>query len=58
MQGDIGTEDDFVTPRPDTLKLTAPGATLNDDEDARPSTRHSTAGATWALWTGTGSIGS
>jgi prepilin-type N-terminal cleavage/methylation domain-containing protein/prepilin-type processing-associated H-X9-DG protein len=41
MQGDIGTEDDFVTPRPDTLKLTAPGATLNDDEDARPSTRHS-----------------
>ncbi|MGH7992139.1 MAG: type II secretion system protein [Limisphaerales bacterium] len=41
MQGDIGTEDDFVTPRPDTLKLTAPGAPLNDDEDARPSTRHS-----------------
>ncbi len=25
MQGDIGTEDDFTTPRPDTLKLTAPG---------------------------------
>ena len=41
MQGDIGTEDDFVTPRPDTLKLTAPGSPLNDDEDARPSTRHS-----------------
>jgi prepilin-type N-terminal cleavage/methylation domain-containing protein len=41
MQGDIGTEDDFVTPRPDTLKLTAPGSTLNDDEDARPSIRHS-----------------
>jgi prepilin-type N-terminal cleavage/methylation domain-containing protein/prepilin-type processing-associated H-X9-DG protein len=41
MQGDIGTEDDFVTPRPDTLKLTAPGSTLNDDKDARPSTRHS-----------------
>jgi prepilin-type N-terminal cleavage/methylation domain-containing protein/prepilin-type processing-associated H-X9-DG protein len=40
MQGDIGTEDDFVTSRPDTLKLTAPGSTLNDDEDARPSTRH------------------
>jgi prepilin-type N-terminal cleavage/methylation domain-containing protein len=40
MQGDIGTEDDFVTPRPDTLKLTAPGSSLNDDEDARPSTRH------------------
>jgi prepilin-type N-terminal cleavage/methylation domain-containing protein len=42
MQGDIGTEDDFVTPRPDTLKLTAPGSVLNDDEDARPSTRHTT----------------
>lgn len=41
MQGDIGTGDDFVTPRPDTLKLTTPGAPLNDDEDARPSTRHS-----------------
>ena len=41
MQGDVGTEDDFVTPRPDTLKLTAPGSVLNDDEDARPSTRHS-----------------
>lgn len=40
MQGDIGTEDDFTTPRPDTLKLTAPGSVLNDDEDARPSTRH------------------
>jgi prepilin-type N-terminal cleavage/methylation domain-containing protein len=40
MQGDIGTEDDFVTPRPDTLKLTAPGSDLNDDKDARPSTRH------------------
>jgi prepilin-type N-terminal cleavage/methylation domain-containing protein/prepilin-type processing-associated H-X9-DG protein len=41
MQGDIGTKDDFLTPRPDTLKLTAPGSILNDDEDARPSTRHS-----------------
>jgi len=41
MQGDIGTEDDFLTPRPDTLKLTAPGSILNDAEDARPSTRHS-----------------
>jgi len=40
MQGDLGTEDDFLTPRPDTLKLTAPGSDLNDDEDARPSTRH------------------
>jgi prepilin-type N-terminal cleavage/methylation domain-containing protein/prepilin-type processing-associated H-X9-DG protein len=41
MQGDIGTEDDFLTPRPDTLKLTAPGSMLNDEMDARPSTRHS-----------------
>lgn len=41
MQGDIGTEDDFITQLPDTLKLTAPGAELNDDEDARPATRHS-----------------
>jgi prepilin-type N-terminal cleavage/methylation domain-containing protein len=40
MQGDLGTEDDFATPRPDTLKLTAPGSDLNDDADARPSTRH------------------
>jgi len=41
MQGDLGTEDDFLTARPDTLKLTVPGATLNDDADARPSSRHS-----------------
>ena len=41
MQGDIGTEDDFITQRPDTLKLVAPGSSLNDDKDARPSTRHS-----------------
>ena len=41
MQGDIGTEDDFLTQRPDTLKLVAPRSVLNDDKDARPSTRHS-----------------
>jgi prepilin-type N-terminal cleavage/methylation domain-containing protein/prepilin-type processing-associated H-X9-DG protein len=41
MQGDIGTDDDLVTPLPDTLKLVAPGSDLNDDKDARPSTRHS-----------------
>ena len=40
MQGDVGTDDDFVTPLPDTLKLTAPDSDLNDEEDARPSTRH------------------
>ena len=39
MQGDIGTDDDFTTPLPDTLKLTAPDTDLNDEEDARPSTR-------------------
>jgi prepilin-type processing-associated H-X9-DG protein len=41
MQGDIGTENDLITQRPDTLKLVAPGSDLNDDKDARPSTRHS-----------------
>ncbi|HZQ48385.1 MAG TPA: prepilin-type N-terminal cleavage/methylation domain-containing protein [Verrucomicrobiae bacterium] len=41
MQGDIGTQDDLVTARPDTLKMTAPGGDINDDKDARPSTRHS-----------------
>lgn len=41
MQGDIGTDDDFITQLPDTLKLTAPGSDLNDDEDARPALRHS-----------------
>ena len=51
MQGDIGTEDDFVTPRPDTLKMTAPGSTLNDERmpGLQPAIQ---AGATWALWTG------
>ena len=40
MQGGIGTEDDFKTPQPDTLKLTAPASSLKDDSDARTSTRH------------------
>ena len=40
MLGDIGTEDDLITPRPDTLKMVAPGSAINDDQDARPSTRH------------------
>jgi prepilin-type processing-associated H-X9-DG protein len=40
MLGDIGTEDDFTTALPDTLKMTAPDSTLNDDEDARPNARH------------------
>jgi prepilin-type N-terminal cleavage/methylation domain-containing protein/prepilin-type processing-associated H-X9-DG protein len=42
MLGDVGTEDDFITPLPDTIKMTAPGGTLNDDQDARPSARHNT----------------
>ena len=41
MQGDLGTADDLVSQRPDTEKLTAPGSDLNDEKDARPSTRHS-----------------
>jgi prepilin-type N-terminal cleavage/methylation domain-containing protein/prepilin-type processing-associated H-X9-DG protein len=41
MMGDIGTEDDLTTPRPNTLKMVAPGSDINDDKDARPSARHS-----------------
>lgn len=41
MMGDLGTEDDFQTPRPDTIKMVAPDGDINDDKDARPSTRHS-----------------
>ncbi|MCS6775497.1 MAG: type II secretion system protein [Chloroherpetonaceae bacterium] len=40
MLGDIGTEDDLRTPRPDAYKMVAPSFPLNDDEDARPSARH------------------
>jgi prepilin-type N-terminal cleavage/methylation domain-containing protein/prepilin-type processing-associated H-X9-DG protein len=40
MLGDVGTEDDFITPRPDTLKMIAPGSVINDDADARPAARH------------------
>jgi prepilin-type N-terminal cleavage/methylation domain-containing protein len=40
MLGDLGTEDDFKTLRPDTLKMVAPGAGINDDKDARPFVRH------------------
>ena len=41
MMGDLGTSDDFLTPRPDTIKMVAPDGDLNDDKDARPSARHS-----------------
>lgn len=40
MMGDVGTEDDFTTLRPDTLKMVAPGSEINDDKDARPIGRH------------------
>jgi prepilin-type N-terminal cleavage/methylation domain-containing protein/prepilin-type processing-associated H-X9-DG protein len=40
MLGDVGTENDFKTLRPDTLKMIAPGSDINDDEDARPIARH------------------
>jgi prepilin-type N-terminal cleavage/methylation domain-containing protein/prepilin-type processing-associated H-X9-DG protein len=40
MLGDVGTEDDLKTARPDTLKMIAPGSVINDDEDARPNARH------------------
>jgi prepilin-type N-terminal cleavage/methylation domain-containing protein/prepilin-type processing-associated H-X9-DG protein len=40
MLGDVGTEDDFKTLRPDTLKMIAPGSDINDDADARPIARH------------------
>jgi prepilin-type N-terminal cleavage/methylation domain-containing protein/prepilin-type processing-associated H-X9-DG protein len=41
MLGDLGCEDDFITPRPDTLKMVAPDGDINDDKDARPLARHS-----------------
>jgi prepilin-type processing-associated H-X9-DG protein len=41
MMGDLGTADDFITVRPDTLKMVAPGSDINDDKDARPVARHS-----------------
>jgi prepilin-type N-terminal cleavage/methylation domain-containing protein len=41
MMGDLGTEDDLATLRPDTLKMVAPASDINDDKDARPVSRHS-----------------
>ncbi|HTS67832.1 MAG TPA: prepilin-type N-terminal cleavage/methylation domain-containing protein [Terriglobia bacterium] len=40
MMGDLGTADDLLTPRPDTLKMVAPAGDINDDKDARPFARH------------------
>ena len=41
MLGDLGTENDLKTPRPDALKMVAPESDLNDENDARPALRHS-----------------
>jgi prepilin-type processing-associated H-X9-DG protein len=40
MLDDLGTADDLVTLRPDTLKMVAPASDINDDKDARPITCH------------------
>lgn len=44
MMGDVGTEDDFRTLRPGTMKMIAPGSEINDDADARPVARHNQRG--------------
>ncbi|MEI9863851.1 MAG: hypothetical protein WDN00_04735 [Limisphaerales bacterium] len=40
MMGDLGTEDDLKTVRPETLKMIAPDSDINDDSDARAIGRH------------------
>jgi prepilin-type N-terminal cleavage/methylation domain-containing protein len=40
MLGEVGTEDDMTTDRPDRYKMVAPGSPLNDAADARPAARH------------------
>ena len=41
----MGTANDLLTPRPDTIVMLAPGSDLKDNQDdadsARPSVRHS-----------------
>lgn len=43
--GDLGTENNLLTPRPDTIVMLAPSSDLKDNQDgadsARPSVRHS-----------------
>jgi len=41
MLGEVGTGDDFQTPRAEAYKLTVPDGDLNDVADARPAARHS-----------------
>lgn len=40
MMGEMGSEDDLKTSRPNAFKLTVPDDRLNDLYDARPSARH------------------
>lgn len=40
MAGDVGTQDDFTTPIPDSLKMVEPDDDLDDDVDGRPAARH------------------
>jgi prepilin-type N-terminal cleavage/methylation domain-containing protein/prepilin-type processing-associated H-X9-DG protein len=42
MIGEMGTQDDLITSRPNAFKLTVPDDVLNDQFDARPSGRHFT----------------
>ena len=40
METELGTEDDLVTPLPDTYKVVVPDDDVNDVYDSRPSFRH------------------
>ena len=40
MLAELGLENNLKTDRPDAYKSTAPSHPLNDDADARPSSRH------------------
>jgi prepilin-type N-terminal cleavage/methylation domain-containing protein len=40
MLGEMGTEDDLITSRPNAFKLTVPDDSINDRFDARPAARH------------------
>jgi prepilin-type N-terminal cleavage/methylation domain-containing protein len=40
MIGELGTQDDLTTSRPNAFKLTVPDDDLNDQYDARPNARH------------------
>jgi prepilin-type N-terminal cleavage/methylation domain-containing protein len=40
MLGELGTQDDLITSRPNAFKMTVPDDVLNDSYDARPAARH------------------